>query len=59
MGMTERAGGDAHAEIEVFTTLVVPDASALAAGHDEEKSAIGREDVLFVFFNSYHESEWD
>ena len=57
VAVTERAGGDAHAEIEIFTTVLIPHAGSFAAGHGEGKSAVSLEDVLLGLFSGCHESE--
>ena len=57
--VAERAGRDAHAEVEVALSVVIPQAGAFAFYHRDRKAGVGAEDVLGGFFRSSHECRLD
>ena len=55
--MTEGAGCEARAEIEVTIALGIPEQGALAPHRCDGKLGVGREDVFGKFFYGGHERE--
>ena len=50
MGMADRVDRDARGEIEVFASVFIPNARALAARQTERKPPVGRNDMAGVEF---------
>ena len=57
VSMTEGAGCEARAEIEVAIALGIPEQGALASHRRDGKLGVGREDVFSKFFCGGHERE--
>ena len=54
MAMPERAGRDASAEIQIFTTIFIPHAGSFSLREGKRESSVSLENILAVFFDGGH-----